>query len=212
MSFPRLSVRALKKSFGANVVLRGLDFELADGEVHALIGGNGAGKSTLSKIIAGVESPDGGKLCLDGEPFTPDSRRAAQTAGVVMVMQELSVLPTLSVAENLFLGDLPARHGVLDRKRLHAGARAALTRVGLHALDPDTPAATLGVGHQQLVEIAAGLVQTCRLLILDEPTAALTGSEIETLFALLRELRAKGTSILYISHRLDEIGRLADRT
>ncbi len=208
----RLTVRALKKSFGANTVLRGLDLELAAGEIHALIGGNGAGKSTLSKIIAGLETRDSGELLLDGAPYVPISRRAAQAAGVVMVLQELSVLPTLSVAENLFLGELPARFGgVIDRVKLSAAAHTALARVGLRALNPDTSAGALGVGHQQLVEIAAGLAQECRLLILDEPTAALTGSEIETLFTLLRALRAKGTSLLYISHRLDEIATLADR-
>jgi ribose transport system ATP-binding protein len=209
---PRLHVRALKKSFGANTVLRGLDLALAPGEIHALIGGNGAGKSTLSKIVAGIETRDAGELSLDGAPFAPATRRAAQAAGVVMVLQELSVLPTLSIAENLFLHALPARFGgVIDRARLRAGARAALTRVGLAGLDPDSPASALGVGHQQLVEIAAGLAQECRVLILDEPTAALTGAEVETLFVLLRELRANGTSILYISHRLDEIAALADR-
>jgi ribose transport system ATP-binding protein len=209
---PRLAIRALKKSFGANLVLRGLDLELAPGEIHALVGGNGAGKSTLAKIVAGLVARDVGELLLDGAPFALSSRRAAQAAGVVMVLQELSVLPTLTVAENMFLGDLPARFaGVLDRPRLRASATTALARVGLGGLDPDTPASTLGVGHQQLVEVAAGLAQECRLLILDEPTAALSGAEIDTLFALLRDLRAKGTSILYISHRLDEIAVLADR-
>lgn len=212
MSAPRLQIRALQKAFGANLVLRGLDFALAPAEIHALVGGNGAGKSTLSKIIAGIERPGAGGLALDGQPYVPADRRAAQAAGVVMVLQELSVLPTLTVAENLFLGALPVRFGgIIDRTALHSRARAALTRVGLGELAPDTPAATLGVGHQQLVEIAAGLAQECRVLILDEPTAALTGAETETLFVLLRELRAKGVSILYISHRLDEIATLADR-
>jgi ribose transport system ATP-binding protein len=212
MSEPRLNVRALKKSFGANSVLRGLDLALEAGEIHALVGGNGAGKSTLSKIIAGIETRDAGTIELDGVALAAESRRAAQRAGVVMVLQELSVLPTLSVAENLLLDALPTgRIGLIDRTRLRAAAKEALTRVGLTTLDPDTPAAALGVGHQQLVEIAAGLAQRCRLLILDEPTAALTGAEIATLFTLLRTVRANGTTILYISHRLDEIATLADR-
>ncbi len=208
----RLTVRGLKKSFGTNVVLRGLELDLAPGEIHALIGGNGAGKSTFSKIVAGLERGDAGEMRLDGAAYSPSSRRAAQAAGVVMVLQELSVLPTLSVGENLFLHALPVRFGgVIDQARLRLAARAALDRVGLKEIDPEVSAATLGLGQQQLVEIAAGLTQECRVLILDEPTAALTGAEVETLFALLRDLRAKGTSILYISHRLDEIGLLADR-
>lgn len=207
----RLEIRALRKSFGPNLVLRGLNLAIAPGEIHALIGGNGAGKSTLSKIIAGLEPADAGELLLDGVAFAPRGRRGAQAAGVVMVLQELSVLPTLSVGENLFLDRLPARWGMLNRARLRSAARAALARVGLADLDPDRSAATLGVGHQQLLEIAAGLAQTCRLLILDEPTAALTGAEVRTLFALLRELRTAGTSILYISHRLDEVVLVAER-
>ncbi|HVU24362.1 MAG TPA: sugar ABC transporter ATP-binding protein [Opitutus sp.] len=209
---PRLSIRALEKSFGANRVLRRLDFDLAPGEIHALVGGNGAGKSTLSKIIAGIEHPDAGQVQLDGTDFRPANRLAARAAGVVMALQELNLLPTLSVAENLFLADLPARFaGVLDRRALDSRARAALHNVGLAGLYPATPGAALGVGQQQLVEIASGLAQSCRLLILDEPTAALTHGETETLFRLLAELRASGTSILYISHRLNELAALADR-
>ncbi|HUG12935.1 MAG TPA: sugar ABC transporter ATP-binding protein, partial [Opitutaceae bacterium] len=209
---PRLTVRSVGKSFGTNAVLRELDLTIEPGEIHALVGGNGAGKSTLSKIIAGIEQANAGELLLDGVPHTPSDRRAAQSAGVVMVMQEPGILPTLTVAENLFLGELPSRlGGRIDRSRLRAISRAALARVGLESLHPDTPAAQLGVGRQQLVEIAAGLARDCRLLILDEPTAALTNAEIGPVFALLRKLRAQGVSILYISHRLDEIRLIADR-
>ena len=211
MSHARLHVSALHKAFGSNLVLRGLDLELAPGEIHALVGGNGAGKSTLSKIVAGLETRSSGEIWLNGKLFAPASRQAAQAAGVVMVLQELSVLPTLSVAENLFLSELPARVGVVNRKRLHADAVRALERVGLSALDPETSAGSLGVGHQQLVEIAAGLCKQCEVLILDEPTAALSGAETQTLFALLRTLRAQGTTILYISHRLEELAQIADR-
>ncbi|MCR6630377.1 MAG: sugar ABC transporter ATP-binding protein [Magnetospirillum sp.] len=207
----RLQVSALHKAFGTNLVLRGLDLELAAGEIHALVGGNGAGKSTLSKIIAGLETRSSGELVFDGVAYAPTSRREAQAAGVVMVLQELSVLPTLSVAENLLLGELPSRAGMLDRKRLFADAKAALVKVGLGSLDPETLAGSLGVGHQQLVEIAAGLTKECRLLVLDEPTAALSGAETKTLFELLRTLRAAGTTILYISHRLEELEVIADR-
>lgn len=207
----RLEIRGLRKAFGANVVLRELDLDLARGEIHALVGGNGAGKSTLSRIIAGLESLDAGEIRLDGKPYAPCSRRAAQEEGVVMVLQELNVLPTLTVAENLFLEALPSRRGLLDRHRLETDARAALSRVGLGRLDPSTPAAELGIGHQQLVEIAAGLTKPCRVLILDEPTAALSGAEIAPLFELLRRLRAQGQTVLYISHRLEELAEIADR-
>lgn len=211
MSEPRLAIRALHKAFGANPVLQGLELAIAPGEIHGLVGGNGAGKSTLSKIIAGLGARDAGEIRVDGALFAPASRAAAQAAGVVMVLQELSVLPTLSVSENLFLDNLPARRGILDRTRLNTQARAALARVGLDRLDPDMPAGSLGVGHQQLIEIAAALAKDCRLLILDEPTAALSSTEITTLFGLLAGLRSSGTSILYITHRLEELGRLADR-
>lgn len=211
MPSPRLQIRALRKAFGSNLVLRDLGLTIAPGEIHALVGGNGAGKSTLSKIVAGLERSDAGELLLDGKPFAPVSRREAQAEGVVMVLQELSIFPTLSIAENLFLANLPSRGGVLNRKRLEREARSALAKVGLGNLDPAMSAGLLGVGHQQLVEIAAGLIKPCRVLILDEPTAALSGAEIKTLFALLRALRAAGTSIVYISHRLEELGPLADQ-
>jgi len=211
MGATRLKATGLKKAFGQNVVLRSLDLEVASGEIHALIGGNGAGKSTLSKILAGLTAADDGALSLDGEPYAVASRQAAQERGVVMVLQELSIIPTLSVAENLFLGGLPSRVGIVDYRRLHEHATQALRRVGLGRLDPSMPAGSLGVGQQQLVEIAAGLAQRCRVLILDEPTAALSGAEAKVLFDVLGEFRAAGTSILYISHRLEEISQLADR-
>lgn len=211
MACARLSLREIEKAFGENRVLRGLSLELQAGEIHALVGGNGAGKSTLSKIIAGLEALDAGKMHLDGEPWAALSRRAAQSGGVVMVLQELNVLPTLSVAENLFLAELPARCGMIGRSQLAEAAAAALRRVGLDDLDPEMSAGQLGVGQQQLLEIAGALIHPCRVLILDEPTAALSGAEVAVLFRLLRELRGGGTAILYISHRLEEIAQIADR-
>lgn len=209
---PRLAVRSLDKSFGDNRVLRRLDWSVLPGEIHALVGGNGAGKSTLSKIVAGLELPQAGEMTLDGADYRPANRRAAAARGVVLVLQELTVLPTLSIAENLFLPDLPASWmGVIDRRELETRARRALRRVGLDDLDPFGAAAELGIGHQQMIEIAAGLDQECRLLILDEPTAALTPKETRALFNLLRALRAAGTAIVYISHRLEELARIADR-
>jgi ribose transport system ATP-binding protein len=209
---PRLAVRDLRKAFGGNPVLRGLELTLAPGEVHALAGGNGAGKSTFAKIVAGIERRDHGEILFDGQPFAPADRRAAQRAGVVMVLQELNLLPTLTVAENLFIDHLPTRWGgIVHQPRLQAAAQAALARVGLGAMDPRTPAGTLGIAQQQLVEIAAALAKDCRLLILDEPTATLAEAEVQAFFKLLRELKAAGTSILYISHRLEEFRALADR-
>jgi ribose transport system ATP-binding protein len=207
---PLLQVAGLRQSYNVPVLLD-FDFELQRGEVHALVGSNGAGKSTFARILAGLTAPDRGDLRLDGRPHAPASKRDAEHAGVVMVLQELNVIGTLSVAENLFLNRLPRRAGLVRFKQLQANARAALARVGLADLDPATPAGRLGVGHQQLVEIAGALSQNCRLLILDEPTAALTDPEIERLFDNIRRLKAEGVGIVYISHRMDEIRRIADR-
>lgn len=206
---PLLQVQALRKSF-AVPVLRDFDLTLQPGEVHALVGGNGAGKSTLARILAGLLPRDGGTVTLDGHPFQPRTRRGAQAAGVTLMLQELNVLPTLSVAENIFLPRLPQRFGFVDRRTLHAQARAVLSRVGLGGLAPDTPAVRLGVGQQQQVELATALAEDCRLLILDEPTAALTIPEIEKLFENLRRLRERGVGVLYISHRMDELRVIAD--
>jgi len=210
MPAPLLTVHGLEKRYSVPV-LSDFDFELAAGEVHALVGSNGAGKSTFARILCGLVSPDGGRVEFRGRPHAPRSKRDAEAAGVVMVLQELNVIGTLTAAENLFLSRLPHRSGLIDFAGLHERARTALARVGLAELDPATPAGELGVGQQQLLEIAGALAQDCRLLILDEPTAALTDPEIERLFAYLRELQAAGVGILYISHRMDEIRRIADR-
>lgn len=207
---PRLEARGLRKAYNVPV-LTDFDFALAPGEVHALVGGNGAGKSTFARIICGMTPADGGELLRDGQPFAPASKRAASAAGVVMVLQELSIIATLSVAENICFDRLPQRFGLIDRAELRRRATAALSLVGLGHLDPDVPAGRLGLGQQQLVEIAAALAQDCRLLILDEPTAALTTTEAEELFTRMRDLRAKGVGIIYVSHRMDEIRRIADR-
>jgi ribose transport system ATP-binding protein len=209
-SAPRLEARDLRKAYNVPV-LTGFDFALAPGEVHALVGSNGAGKSTFARIVCGMTPADGGELLLDGRPFAPASKRAATAAGVVMVLQELSIIPTLNVAENISFGRLPQRFGLIDRVELRRRATAALSLVGLGKLDPEVAAGRLGLGQRQLVEIAAALAQECRLLILDEPTAALTATEADELFARVRDLRAKGVGILYVSHRMDEIRRIADR-
>ncbi len=205
-----LAVSALRKSYSVPVLMD-FEFELRKGEVHALIGSNGAGKSTFARIVAGLLAPDGGKMELGNAPYVPVSKSDAEKAGVVMVLQELNVIGTLTVAENIFLNRLPRRAGFIDFGELNRNARRALERVGLRDLNPAIPAGRLGVGQQQLVEIAGALAHRCRLLILDEPTAALTDPEIERLFENIQRLQAEGVGIIYISHRMDEIRRIAGR-
>ncbi|EKQ6338698.1 TPA: sugar ABC transporter ATP-binding protein [Pseudomonas aeruginosa] len=209
-ALPLLSIRGVGKTY-AQPVLAEIDLQLFGGEVLALTGENGAGKSTLSKIVGGLERPGAGSLELLGRPYAPGSRREAEALGVRMVMQELNLLPTLSVGENLFLHDLPRRAGWIDRRRLRAAAREAMAQVGLEAIDPDTLVGDLGIGHQQMVEIARNLIGDCRLLILDEPTAMLTAREVDMLFEQVERLRERGVAIVYISHRLEELARISQR-
>lgn len=205
-----LVAKDLCKSYSAPV-LQNFSTSLRRGEVHALMGANGAGKSTFAKILCGLTAPDSGTMQIDGRSYRPRSRKQAQAFGVEIVHQELNILSTLSIAENLFLGALPRRYGMLDRRCLHSKAEAALELVGLQDLPPNLPANRLGVGHQQLLEIASALARSCRILILDEPTAALTQPETETLFSNIRRLQSQGVGVWYISHRLDEIQEICDR-
>ncbi len=205
-----LRVRGLSKSYAAPV-LCDVDFDLHPGEIHALVGENGAGKTTLARIVAGLTQADAGRMHLNGEPYAPTGRAAAEQHGVRIVMQELNVIGTLTVAESIFIGRIPNRFGFVDRRRLHADARELMARLRLDEIGPDRMVETLGVGQQQLVEIAAGLSRRCDLLILDEPTAALTDTEVELLFTQLKALRSNGVGIIYISHRLEELRRIADR-
>ncbi|QGZ54647.1 sugar ABC transporter ATP-binding protein [Paraburkholderia acidiphila] len=223
-----LTVTGVGKTY-EQPVLADVSLALHAGEVLALTGENGAGKSTLSKIVSGLTAPSAGSMTLMGSPYAPASRREAEALGVRMVMQELNLLPTLTVAENLFLDRLPQsgplRFGWIDRKRLREDARAAMAQVGLEAIDPDTPVGELGIGHQQLVEIARNLIGSAdgvadpdggkrsdmRVLILDEPTAMLTAREVELLFEQIARLKARGVALVYISHRLEELERIAQR-
>jgi ribose transport system ATP-binding protein len=207
---PLLQVTGLYKSYNVPV-LADFSFELEAGEVRALVGSNGAGKSTFARILCGLVTPNGGQMQLAGQPYCPRTKREAEHAGVVMVMQELNVIGSLTVAENIFLNRLPHRLGFVRFGQLNKMAAEALARVGLSELEPATPAGGLGVGQQQLVEIAGALAQNCRLLILDEPTAALTDPEIDKLFENIRRLQKDGVGVIYISHRMDEIRRIANR-
>ena len=206
-----LQIRGLHKRYAVPALID-FSLDLHAGEVHALIGANGAGKSTLARVVSGLASADAGEMRLDGAVFAPATKVEAERAGVHIVQQELTLLPTLSVAENLFLNRLPRRRlGLIDYRRLHREAVTALHAVGLDAIDPRAPAGDLGIGRQQLVAIAAALAQPCRILILDEPTAALTDAEIEILFTHVARLRRESVAIVYVSHRMDEIRRIADR-
>ena len=205
-----LAASGLGKTY-AQPVLGEVSLSLRAGEVLALTGENGAGKSTLSKLISGLEVPTTGHMTYRGQAYAPGSRGEAERLGVRMVMQELNLLPTLTVAENLFLDNLPSRFGWISHKRLRQLATAAMARVGLDAIDPDTPVGELGIGHQQMVEIARNLIGDCHVLILDEPTAMLTAREVALLFTQIERLRARGVAIVYISHRLEELQRVAQR-
>ena len=208
-----LSVRGISKSFPGVHALSGVDFELFAGEVHALVGENGAGKSTLARIIAGVSSADGGRMEFLGREYKPSGRTDAEAHGVRIVMQELNLISTLTVAENVCIERLPSTLGFINYRKLNSTARAVMEKVGLGDIDPSTPVGLLGVGRQQMVEIAAGLsaLGACRVLALDEPTASLTDSEIELLFTQIQRLKAAGVGIIYISHRIEEVMRIADR-
>ncbi|MFT5275837.1 MAG: ribose transport system ATP-binding protein [Saprospiraceae bacterium] len=203
-------VSKLNKSF-AVPVLKNLDFDLYQGEVHALMGSNGAGKSTLCNIISGIHTPDSGDFLYNGQAYTPSTLKKSEALGICMVMQEMNLFPTLSVAENLCFRSMADRFGIVQHKAIQKRAEEALRTVGLVSVDPAQPLSQLGVGQQQLVEIASVLQQPIKLLILDEPTAALTHPQIDLLFEQINRLKAEGVGIIYISHRMDEISRIADR-
>lgn len=207
---PLLHGEGLGKTY-VTPVLSDVSFDLHAGEVLALAGENGAGKSTLTKIVAGLIPATGGKMLLHGQAYLPGSRREAERLGVRMVLQELGLIPTLTVAENLMLEHLPSKAGFIRRDVLNEAAARQMANIGLDNIDPRTLVGQLGVGHQQMVEIARNLVGDCRLLILDEPTAALTSREIDHLFGQIALLKQRGVGIIYISHRLDELQEIADR-
>jgi ribose transport system ATP-binding protein len=207
---PLLEVRRISKRFAGVRALHDISLTLQCGEVLAVVGENGAGKSTLMRIVAGVESPDDGQLILDGQEVQFKSVAQALHAGIALIHQELNLAGKLSIAANLFLGREPTRLGLIDQHAIDIQSRKYLAMVGLDVL-PQTIVGTLSIGKQQLVEIAKALSTSARLIIMDEPTSALSEHESQTLFEVVRQLRARGVSVLYISHRLHEVEQLADR-
>src|SRR5688572_7886026 len=215
MTEPILQVKAIQKRFPGVHALKGVDFEVRPGEIHALLGENGAGKSTLIKIIAGVYQPDAGEINMNGKPVTFANPREAQKAGVATVYQELSLYPELTVAENIFMGHAPRRYfgpiSIMDWNSMFTRAKELLAELEIYDMDVKRLVGTLNVGNRQRVEIAKALSLNARLLIMDEPTAALTESDVANLFAIVRLLRERGVGIIYISHKLIEVFELADR-
>ena len=207
----RLRVIGVSKNFGATRALRNVNFEVAPGEVHALIGENGAGKSTLMKILSGACPPDAGRIELEGEPFVPTDPLRARRGGISMIYQELNLAPHLSVEENILLGEEPARFGWLQRGKRRDLARAALSQLHHDSIPVDAPVYTRSVAEQQIVEIARALICRPRILIMDEPTSSLTQADVENLFRVISHLRETGVSVIYISHFLEECQRICQR-
>ncbi|MBV8747222.1 MAG: sugar ABC transporter ATP-binding protein [Xanthobacteraceae bacterium] len=209
-----ISTEQISKHFGANHALDQVDFDVTFGEVHALVGENGAGKSTLIRILSGVHQPDTGRILVDGKEQRFAGPYDAIAAGIVTIPQELRLVPALSIAENIALGDLPVRRfgplKLLDRKRLREQASAVLAQLDF-VPDVDCPVSRLPFAERQLVAIGRALHHECSTFILDEPTAALEQHEIERLFSVLMRMRSQGTAIIYISHELDEVVEIADR-
>ncbi|GAA2588730.1 sugar ABC transporter ATP-binding protein [Dactylosporangium fulvum] len=204
-----LEVRAVRKAYGSVEVLHGVDLIGNGGDVVAVVGANGAGKSTLIKILSGAESLDSGELWLDGQRLALRTPHDAQAAGIRTVYQELTLIPGLSVTENLLLGRMPRRAGLIDWTEAHRRARTLLDEAGFSGIDPATLAGDLTVARQQMVEIAKALASEPRVLVLDEPSAVLAGRDLDALFALIRRLQERGVLIIYVSHRLAEVTELA---
>lgn len=206
-----IATEGISRSYGGVRALSDVGFIARRGEIHALLGENGAGKSTLLKILRGVEAPDSGVVSVKGEKFPRLSPRVARRLGISMIFQEMSLVPTLTVAQNIALANEPlTSFGLIDDRAVRQRAVDIFAMMGV-AVDPEAPVGDIGTGQQQLTEIAKALSQNARILILDEPTAALTAGEVDILFDLLRRLKADGVAIIYVSHRMDEIFRIADR-
>ncbi len=208
---PRLRMMGVRKAFGATQALRGVSLEVGGGEVHALIGENGAGKSTLMKVLSGAYTPDGGEIELNGQPFHPKDPLHARRCGIAMIYQELNLAPHLSVEENIVLGEEPSWRGWVNRVRRRELAWSALAELRHEGIPLEAPVYTRSVAEQQIVEIARALIGKPTVIIMDEPTSSLTQVDTENLFAVIGRLRARGVSVVYISHFLEECQRICDR-
>ncbi len=207
---PVLRMEGITKHYGGVRALEGVQFAAARGRIHALLGENGAGKSTLIKVLSGVVSPDSGQVVIDGQPMSFASPMAAMDAGVACIFQELSLLPDLTVADNITITRPPRRFGIIDRAEQLRITRRVLAQVGADDIHPDAPVGDLPLSRRQMVEIAKALARDPKILILDEATSALTAADVQKIFALLKQLRSDGMAVIYISHRMHEIAELAD--
>lgn len=206
-----LDMEDISKAFGSTEALRGVHLEVRPGEVHALVGENGAGKSTLVKVLAGAVRPDAGRMLLDGRPYRPRDPLEARAAGVAMIYQELSLAPDLSVEENILLGAEPTRFGFVRRGEMRRRAHEALELLRHPDIHPARRAGELGISARQLVEVARALAARARIVVMDEPTSSLSRADAEVLFGVIRRLRERGVSVIYISHVLEEIREVSDR-
>jgi inositol transport system ATP-binding protein len=207
---PLLHLSGITKRFPGVVALQDVSLEVLAGEVHGLLGENGAGKSTLLKIVSGAQQPDEGSVAWEGRTITLTSPHEAQRLGIVTIYQEFTLVPDLTIAENVFIGREPQRGGLIDWRRLRRDTASVLHRIGL-ALDPLTIVRTLSVAEQQMVEIARALSMDSRLIVMDEPTSALSGAEVERLLGIMDALRRDGIGVVFVTHRLDEVLRICDR-
>lgn len=206
-----LEMSGIQKSFGPVQVLKNMQLRILPGEIHALVGENGAGKSTLMKILGGVIPKDAGEIYIDGKPVEINKVRDAEKIGIAIIHQELSIIPDMTIAENIFLGnELKTSLGLVDEKRMNQQVEEVLSKLGL-TINPKERCRNLGVGQLQLVEIAKALIHKAQLIVMDEPTSALTDHEIERLFGIIRSLKQEGVSFVYISHRLEELFSICDR-
>lgn len=208
-SVPYLEFCCISKEFPGVKALKNVSFSCQQGSVHALMGENGAGKSTLLKILSGFQSPTTGVVKLAGQERTFQSTVDALESGIAIIYQELHLVPEMTVAENIYLGQLPTRRGVIDREKLYQDAARQLARLGME-VSPETPLKYLSLGQWQMVEIAKALTRDASVIAFDEPTSSLSSREIEQLFRVIRQLRDEGKVILYVSHRMDEIFALCD--